>query len=184
MKTHDINKHLVLIKGLIKNNQIDDALQNLDNYLDSVNLSLTKGSTNHIAIDSMIDYCYELSSKNQIELKLTANIFNKDFGIEDVDISVLLGNLIDNALEANTKINEASKRWLELNLMTNHKHLYVCVTNPYEGVVSVDRTSKRNKSQHGFGLITIKEIVKKYGGVIDIDLKNNCFKIVVVLPFI
>ncbi|MDU5337096.1 GHKL domain-containing protein [Enterococcus sp.] len=182
-KTHDTNKYLVLVKGLLKNNQIDKAILELDNYLSSVNSSLAKSSTNHIAIDSMIDYCYELSGKNQIAVRLEANILNKDFDIDDVDVSVLLGNIIDNALEANIQLKETSERWLELDLVTNHKHMYVCAANPYKGTVNINKTSKANNNQHGFGLITIQEIVKKYDGVIDIDTKNNCFKVLVVLPY-
>ena len=182
-KTHDTNKHLILIKGLIQDGDINNALAHLNEYLDIIDHSISKSSTGHVGIDSMLDYCYEICKKEGIELVLKTEINHRTFSIDDIDIPILLGNIIDNAVEANNKISDAKNKKIELKIFTNHKHLFVQSINTVSGQVNVHKTSKPDKNQHGYGISTIKQIADKYEGICTIDISDNLFSIVVVLPY-
>ncbi|MGG5331094.1 sensor histidine kinase [Enterococcus sp. AZ163] len=182
-KTHDTNKHLILIKALLEDGQNDKAIQHLAEYLEMVNSSISKIVTGHVGIDSMLDYCHDLADRHNIKLFIDANIENKEFKIDDIDITVLMGNIIDNAVEANLRLLANERRKVELKVVTNHKHLYVQSNNPIQGEVNVNRTSKSNKNNHGYGIAAIKQIVEKYDGVINIDTTDKEFSLMVILPY-
>ncbi|MFS1026491.1 GHKL domain-containing protein [Enterococcus casseliflavus] len=182
-KTHDINKYLVLIKGLIINNDLSGAIGRIDDFIRVVNSSMAKINTNHIAIDSMIKYGCDLAAKNGIDIELSLDIQNRNFNIEDIDVSVLLGNLIDNAIEATVKLDQHSPKKIKLAILTNHKHLFIQISNPVSSSANLEKTTKQRNEFHGFGIASIKQIVEKYNGALNIESTDNYFIAKVVLIY-
>ena len=88
--------------------------------------------------------------------------------------------MIDNAIEAVTKIENKDKRTISLIVRNALSCTSIFISNYFEGKVKLDRngmpiTSKQNKSYHGYGLKSIKMIVDKYNGDLKIDVKDNIF---------
>ena len=86
---------------------------------------------------------------------------------DPLDLCVLLGNLLDNAIEANEKVPPEA-RFVSLNMAQQEAWLSITVRNAAAGAVLTDgktfRTTKAQKELHGFGLSSVHEIAAKYGG--------------------
>ena len=86
---------------------------------------------------------------------------------DPLDLCVLLGNLLDNAIEANEKV-EPDKRFVSLTMTQKELWLSITITNAAAGFVQLDgktiHTTKAQKELHGFGLSSVNEIAAKYQG--------------------
>ena len=102
-------------------------------------------------------------------------------------MNVLLGNLMDNAIEANKK-NQGQK-YIKLTIKgdsRNEKTWIIKIMNPYETAIKRSNngeyiTSKEDKRMHGYGLKSIKQIVEKHKGEIKIEDSENIFKVSIML---
>ena len=96
--------------------------------------------------------------------------------INAVDIGVLFGNLLDNAIEAAEK---TKNRRITVDVQINGTYLSIIVSNSIECSIletnSTLETSKNNKISHGIGIKSIKSIVKKYEGMIQFYEESNEF---------
>ena len=102
--------------------------------------------------------------------------------ITEADLYSLFGNMIDNAIEAVTKIEDVNKRSISLIVRNALSCTSIFISNYYEGKIILDnngmpKTTKLNNGYHGYGLKSIKLIVDKYNGDFKIDIKDNIFMI-------
>ena len=107
--------------------------------------------------------------------------------MDKTDIYALFGNLIDNAMEAVTKLADAEKRIIDLTVRGGGDNMVaISVSNYFDGnlVTDVDglpATTKGNKEYLGFGLKSIRYIVQKYDGDLSISTHDNLFTADIVL---
>ena len=89
--------------------------------------------------------------------------------VDDIDFCVILGNLLDNAIEA--QIGGTDKR-IRLYVSQDKGMAYVRLENsvPEGADIQMSRTSKMDSARHGFGIRSVKEIIKKYEGTIDFEI--------------
>jgi signal transduction histidine kinase regulating citrate/malate metabolism len=110
-------------------------------------------------------------------------ILNEMDSIKDIDLGILIGNLLDNAIEACDKNSGHSKIILKMWNDAGYYCMEVCNTIETD-VLSENPnlfTSKRNKDLHGIGLRSVKDIVKKYNGMINFKQKSNTFHVYISL---
>lgn len=97
--------------------------------------------------------------------------------MEEIDLYTLMGNALDNAIEANEKIADTARRWISVQIQDKKGIVLVEIINPYEGDIKmngdVPETSKEDKISHGFGSGSIKAITEKYKGQMIIKTDNN-----------
>lgn len=134
--------------------------------------------TKDISLDALIN------SKRQIildnDIKFNCECFISDFGLIDkLDLCALLGNLLDNAIEAVKKVD--GKRYIKLKFLQTANYVNILVKNNYDNIFSDLSTTKENKYAHGFGLKTINSIVSKYEGSNEIISKDKEFLISILL---
>ncbi len=99
-------------------------------------------------------------------------------------MTVILGNLLDNALQAVLLVTE--NRFIDFAIHYSKGMLLIKVTNPFKTPITkhengVIVTSKADKKNHGYGLKSVNETVEKYNGTVDINPDNDIFTITVVL---
>ena len=100
--------------------------------------------------------------------------------IQDGDLYCIFGNLMDNALEAVTKIHNEDKRIINITVKSKDNLLLIQQDNYFEGDVKFDEdglpiTSKKDTNYHGFGIQSIKLLVEKYNGTITTFTNNDVF---------
>lgn len=174
---HDLKNQLFAIRSLI-NEDPDKGARKIDELCQIVEGMQRIVYTTNVSIDSLINSKKKFIDEYNIEFKCECFISGFD-GIDIIDICILLGNLMDNAIEACLKIN--SKRSIKLSFKQVDSYLNITVKNTYfnEGNDELV-TTKENKFNHGYGIKSVKSIVKKYGGDFQI-IKDNDYFIVSIL---
>lgn len=183
MLRHDMKNHLIAVRALIKSENYQQA----NRYVQQLSAEIEEGQgfcqTGNIAVDSMINYKWQEADRDQIRLETDLQI-PVDLPITPFDLSVMLGNLLDNAITAVRKV-PVETRYICLKMKLKQNCLYLQVENPFMGKLSVGNgvllTTKENKREHGLGLQSVKKITAKYGGNIEITGKNNVFNVNIVL---
>ena len=164
---HDIKNQLLTIMQYAdegKNNDIKEYVNVLtNNYLPNI---LNYINTNNAAFDAVINsniaVCNQKNIFMEVNIKQDTNI-----SIPPVEIAVLFGNLLDNAIDAAKDTNE--KR-ITLDIQKNASYLIIFVSNSIKSSVLKDNknleTSKPDKELHGIGIKSIKNIIEKHNGMI------------------
>ena len=124
---HDMKNHLQYISGLIQVQAYDEAQNYLEDMLKS---KLDLGYTNVITGNRVVDIIAnsKLSVCNANQIKTAISISQFDLGMEDIDVCVVLGNLLDNAIEACCKVE--SERFLFFEMVQNKGYVHLTLKNP------------------------------------------------------
>lgn len=106
--------------------------------------------------------------------------------IDELDLYTLLGNILDNAIEANEKIEEYDKRFISVQIQNKKGVILVEVVNPYVGKLEFDNdipnTTKEDYINHGYGVASIKALTEKYNGQMVIKAENQRFLLRLIFP--
>lgn len=102
--------------------------------------------------------------------------------MDELDIYTLFGNALDNAIEANRKIENAKNRWISVQIQRKKGIILIELINPYQGTVDFDEsrmpvTSKADRESHGFGTKSIRSIIEKYDGQMIIKTEGQKYLI-------
>ena len=118
------------------------------------------------AVDSLIFTKQQQMELHGIRYEQSVHI-SPGTSFDPLDLCVLLGNLLDNAIEANEKV-DSDKRFISLTITQQEMWLSITITNAAVETVKLDgktiHTTKAQKELHGFGLSSVNEIAAKYQG--------------------
>ncbi|MDK0856069.1 GHKL domain-containing protein [Clostridium perfringens] len=178
---HDMNNHMSVIKYFLENKDY----KNMDDYIQSLSERIVTNKDNNICSNKVInaiclDKC-EMCKKEGINIRFDT-IINKKLKIDDLDLCIVLGNLIDNAIEACEKINDKEvQKVIKVSARIYLNQIYIKVINSKNNKVEKRNnkflTSKKDKKNHGIGLENVKEAVHKNHGDIEIKDSKNTFEV-------
>lgn len=183
---HDMKEHLVSLHGMAEKNNCSDiityikSLMPLGGSYNENDVSLT----GNVVIDSLINYKCNLARSESAEIR--ANIIVPVvLPIQAGDVSIIIGNLLENALEACRSV-EATKRFIEINITYEKKMLFIMVKNPFkgermQGKNGVYKTTKSGVEKHGLGLISIMGAIKRHNGELQTEVNADVFCSTVIL---
>ncbi|MGL6292980.1 GHKL domain-containing protein [Eubacterium aggregans] len=105
-----------------------------------------------------------------------------ELGIDDMDLCIALGNILDNALEAYER-EKPKEPYISLNISFVTNHLEIIAENSCVAKVNAQSfiTQKKDRENHGFGLSSIYRISKKYSGFVDIECTEGYFRITLII---
>jgi sensor histidine kinase regulating citrate/malate metabolism len=181
---HDYHNHIQTMKAHLALNQTTELrayLCELDADLTSVDTVLKTGN---IMVDAILNSKISLALSKQINVNAKATV-PKDVRISEVDLCVIIGNLLDNAMEACLKQPEEAKRFIRVYIGLLKQQLYIYISNSAGGEVRKSvrsYISTKNSSSHGFGLLRVDKIAEKYGGYINRQNEEGVFATEVMLP--
>lgn len=182
---HDIKYQIFYIQNALEKKKYNEAQEFLAelNYLTKIKVDKYLDTSNLI-VDSLINYEYSLAKAVGIDFSANVEI-GSELSIEDGDICLLLGNIIDNAIEASEKV-DISNRFIKLYMKEMKNTLTLVVQNSFINSLEKDWmgryiSSKKNKFYHGVGLSTIERIVNKYNGTFMIDTKEQIFTLKIMM---
>jgi len=179
---HDIKNHLAILKSYALNDNPQKAIAYADKLLDIVGKGNIHSDTGNLAIDSIINY--KLLNAAQEGIKLDINLLiPMDIQVDETDVVTLLGNLLDNALEA---VEKVSDKWIKLDIEFNRGLLLIKIENAFDGeALRLDDKKQMMTSKvedgHGYGLKNITQSIGKYDGDIKIAYTEHIFSVVVCL---
>jgi two-component system sensor histidine kinase AgrC len=140
-------------------------------------------TTGNIVIDSLVEYWKRTAEKEEIEFQVELSI-PMEMQFKGADISLILGNLLENAVEGAEKAEQ--RKYIKLSVKYDRKNLLIAVENSYGGklkrVKGELRTTKVDTANHGIGLASVRRVARKYQGIVLIDdTASKCFLVRVVL---
>ena len=173
---HDLKNHIAVLVELAKEKKNEDIITYGEQLIgDTSNAATLIHSGNHV-VDTLLNYKLGIAQQYDIQLNTTIHT-SSAIEISDNDFCSLLGNMLDNAVEACLKIPD--NRFISLSISSRYNTLYISMSNPYVGVIRHDRTgyvsTKADKMQHGYGMKSIAAVVKKYHGTLQIQKDNGTF---------
>ena len=179
---HDYHNHLQAMKAYVMMGQVDklnEYLELLEEDLDQVNQLIESGNVN---LDAILNSKISMILKNGIEVEYKATC-PEQLRVSDIDLCALIGNLIDNAVEA-CEAMEEGKPYIRLYIGIMKKQLYISITNSTkEKIRKLDQEYISNKrGNHGHGLRRINLVVEKYGGYINRQNEPGVFVTEIMLP--
>ncbi|WP_432409693.1 sensor histidine kinase [Wukongibacter sp. M2B1] len=172
---HDFNHHIGCIYGLLEVGRIDEVKEYVGKLTDSIQRVNTIVNVENGVIAALLNYKLSIAKEKNIEIKTSIDI-PKKFHIDPIDISIVLGNAIDNAIEASEKARE---KIIDIEIFMRGEFLIIKIENTKsKNCIRVGdeyKTTKEDKKNHGLGIRNIKFIVKKYDGLLKIDEKKDKF---------
>ena len=184
---HDLKNTVSVIRQLSNNSEDNAELQTyiseMDQCLEKLEVRFNTGNT---VADTLLNMKYYEAVRNVPNINIYADelIFSQELKIHSYDIGIILGNALDNAIEAckKLKINEPSTdTFIRLRSVQKGNFLILTIENSFDGKLVINSqnelpaTDKADKKSHGIGLANIKSTAEKYQGTMDFRVKDKVF---------
>lgn len=177
---HDFRSHMELISSLARKHEYDK----IDEYLEQMQIKVEELGNNVTVqngiVDAILNQYYAKAVQYGIKMDVKGR-FPIDFQMDVYDICTIFSNILSNAIEA---AMDAKEKYVSVECRYNERNIIIAVKNSFcsEGKNSGTwlQTQKADLDFHGFGLENIKDSVKKYNGVYNIDMKDDTFTLSIV----
>lgn len=180
---HDYKNHIQTMKSYVKSGD----LEAINKYLDSLDTALsnidTVIKTGNKMADAILNSKISLASSKHVPVIAEAQI-STALTTPEIDLCIIIGNLFDNAIEANLTLPE-EKRMIRVFMEMKNTQLYMSFTNMTAMKKQVKQNGRFFSSKgegHGFGLFRIDTIVQRHGGYIDRNSEDGAFTTEILLP--
>ena len=181
---HDYRNHIGVLKAYAAKGDMDAIKKYLDELDTDLNTVDTVIKTGNAMADAILNSKISLAKSKGIEVKATAHI-PVALKISDLDLCVIIGNLFDNAIDASVALPEGS-RVIRVYMDMKGTQLYISFTNFTAGKTLQKKnglfSSTTRARSHGPGLVSIDEIVNKYGGYLSRNSEDGAFTTEILLP--
>lgn len=185
---HDLKNHMLTLRHLVQDNRPADAVQYVDGFLGEIRkdgeLHLHTGNR---LLDGLMSDKLNAAVLNGIAVNVVLDFRAADF-IDGFDLCVIMGNAIDNAIEACAKIPEGCARYIDVRGGPSANCLLLHITNSIKGAppasAGLPLTTKQDQQNHGFGLGNVKRTLAKYHGTLSVecDAENFIFTALIPIP--
>jgi sensor histidine kinase regulating citrate/malate metabolism len=169
---------MIVINALLESGRTDRAREYLNNMNSGISSTLTKISTGNFISDALINNKAVMAAEHGVSIKFSGQVI--PFGIADEDLCTVLANILDNAIEATKKLT--TNKNVRIDAALRNGFFLMNISNPVENEVKIRKdgtikTSKKNQSEHGFGIKNVQKAVKKYGGTVSVTCENKVFSV-------
>lgn len=181
---HDYHNHIQTLSAYMSMGQYEEASGYLERLAEDLTKVDTVLRTGNVMVDAILNSKLTLMRERRIKVDATAAV-PRELAIPDIELSVLIGNLMDNAMEACMKLPE-EERFIRIYIDVIKKQLYICVTNSMDGAArrKGNHFLSDKQGSHGFGLLRIDEIVTSHGGYLNRKAEDGVFATEVMLPLV
>ena len=182
---HDLNGYLVDLKTAIQSGELKEAESKINTILEHNQIYRNEVSrSGNLVIDSLINYKYSLASKEYINMKCYVFV-PEQMPFDGADLCIILGNLLDNAIEAVARF-PAMQRHVEIYISQTKGILSILIQNPHKNKIKKNNrgqiiTSKKDVKNHGIGLESVQRSVDKYNGKLLVESEKEQFRVTILL---
>lgn len=183
---HDLKSHLSGLLGMVRAGQIRETEKYILRMLDAGigDESKEVSHSGNIVIDSLINHAYTLAQKSNIHFNINI-LIPASLPFESGHLAIILGNLMENALDACREIKNGDK-FIYLDISYTKEVFQLIIRNNYKAKRKKDNvghyfTTKSNTIYHGLGLSSINHAIENYQGQMEITDNNNVFQVIVVM---
>ena len=180
---HDMKNHIIALSALSRHKEwekIDDYLKKMEDIVLDTGGDLTGNKT----VDALLYQKRKQAEEEKIKWECDVQM-PKDCCINEFDLCVLLGNILDNALEACGRMQQEECRFINIQAKAVKKCFLIEVKNSMDRTEKFTEgfTKKGDSQEHGIGLLNVGDVVRGYHGVMNVEAKNGIFVISILVPF-
>ena len=183
---HDTKKHYFMIRELVDRqeyaktiNYINDSITDLENVYNNIN-------TGNLVIDSFVSNYALIAKQDGIQFRTNLQINPNCITIKDYDLSIIIGNLLDNALNSCRTIPAPYPKQITLEISTSSKelliHIYNTIVNSYSLSLETEKNKNTSYLYHGFGTQNVERITLSYKGNYSTRVTNDEYHAIVSIP--
>lgn len=181
---HDVRHFVGVLKRLSDEGRYEELSNFLNEYADKSDMEPLQVFCENVVANSILGY-YSLRLKERgISFHCTCRI-PKELSVSDSDLCVVLGNALENAMEACGKLENLENRFILAEARTVNGQLLIKIANAYNGALN-QRDSRylttKNGGYHGIGLQNIRRVVDAYGGFLRIEHSGTVFTLMAAFP--
>jgi len=177
---HDIKKHMHSVVYMLEHEEYTSA----KDYIEKLYTTANQLSSPIYSGNNMVDIILNqnVNRARELGIKIDMNVMvPADLSIEDTDICIILGNLLDNAMEACMRMDKEYARYITLQIQQKKAYLYICSSNSYNGEVkfvnNIYESVKVGERFCGIGISNVKKVVEKYQGEINLSHSDSEFTV-------
>ncbi len=179
---HDLNNHIGLIKTLAHTEKYEELKEYINQVYEDVEIANDLVIINNKTLSVLLNA--KKGQAKEKNINFTSMIAIQDINMQSKDICSLLGNILDNAIEAAEK--SGNKKYIQLMIQNTEKGCSIQCENSISTKPVIKRgrflTNKDNALLHGLGTENIKDIVAKYQGELEFEFDDESFHIQILLP--
>ena len=170
---HDMKNHVLALEGLAKGSKSEKLIEYLDAMQEFMQTPSEHIYTGNEALDSLMNFKLQ-RAKEELKKVETDIVLPEKMNLHSFDFNVIVGNLLDNAIEASVQTDE---RLLKFSIRMENGILFLYMVNSCrgipDGVCEIRRLSEKSLAGHGIGLTNVRRIVEKYHGDMEMHCKDN-----------
>lgn len=161
--THDYRAQLSTLSGLLEQGNLEEAKAFLSEMKDRQSERILLINTHNAAIDAVLNQKGYAGQQQGVDMRFRVNDLSA-LKLPRVDVTIVLANLLDNAMEACSQMPE-TERWVSIQILYGQGLLSISIINPSRPVQIVGKqiaTTKPEPLLHGYGLRNVEDILNKY----------------------
>ena len=181
-KYHDLKHQIAFLRSQTSAEKTEAYLSRMESEIRSYEAQHRTGNP---VLDALLTNKSLYCQNHDIELKYIADGRPLRM-MDDMEIAALFGNMLDNAVEGVSRVEDPNKRLVRLYVAAEKGFLRIRIENYCEEKIhfinGMPVTTKRDKRYHGFGMKSMQRTVEKYGGSMVASLKDNWFELKILIP--
>lgn len=182
MKYHDLKHQIAGLRAQMSEGERQKWIDSLEQELESYSPELETGNS---VLDTLIAGKMMTCQNQNIKVTCVADGNVLDF-MHVADICTIFGNALDNAIENVSLIEDPEKRLIHISVSPKKNFVLIQINNYCENQIKIKNgypvTTKADKSNHGFGLKSIRYTVEKYHGTVTFSINKNWFELKILIP--
>lgn len=184
---HDFRNHMGVLKNYLIKDKAGEALSYIEELTGAESSLVTGVWTGDDTVDYLIGSKMEAARKKEISFEAEVE-FPRNIDIKSSDLCAVLANLLDNAIEASSKLKDPSERKIRLIIRRIRQMLVIKVENTYESKPQEEddghfKSSKTDGGLHGWGIKSAETAAMKYDGTVQSRFDDKLFTTVVTMSF-
>lgn len=181
-KYHDLKHYLTALRA---ETDPDTRAAYLDQLEDSIKGHGARVETGNTVLDTILTAKTGFCTENDISLTCVVDGAALGF-MSAIDLSALVGNALDNAIEAVINVPDSDRRLIQMAVFSQGSFVLLRFENYHEGHVAFDddlpRSTKGDDRNHGYGIRNMRQIAESYGGTLTVQAEDDWFTLRVLIP--
>lgn len=186
---HELNNYLTTLFGLIYLGNYDEAKEYIRRINDRLSFMNNIVETNNPVISAIMSVQKNKAFQEGIDMEIDIDDMPEELPFDTVDLSIIIGNLLNNAMEACISLGKDKPRKIQFYMGIEEEELKIDIKNSKCNQIRLDSkelltrfTTKEDKENHGFGLRNVNLIVEQYKGKLHLEDLGDEFRAYVILP--
>lgn len=180
---HDIRHHIRVVEQMLEEGNLENVLNYIKKYEANIPEGIKIKFCERLSLNALLEYYYAIALEKAIEVSFDVASL-ADCNIMDLDLNILLGNALENAIEASVNV-VSEKRRVTLCAKKKAGSVFITIDNNFDGVIKNRQgtllSKKRGYKESGYGNASMDAVVEKYKGTIKREITGNRYLVSIVL---